>query len=306
MKKYLSILTLIILLLACYSCNREKSAYTSAVKTNTLEALKEFAVYYPDGKYIDSAREVIDKLVWQSILNKNIICEFESFIEEHPKSRFIDSAKLMIEKLDPLKDDDNAAMDKDCNHYKTVKIGTQNWMAENLRTTRFNDGTAIPVETDNEKWSKLNTPSLGWYNNKEGENKYLHGGLYNWYAIETNKLCPKGWHVPTEKEWSVLIKFLGGNENAVVKMKSNEGGYWKENNEKSTSASGFTGLPDGLRDATGAFSNLGEYGAWWIAADSENPEFSSSIGLSSKALNIEKNVQKKNTGISVRCIEDTE
>jgi len=86
----------------------------------------------------------------------------------------------------------NSLKDIEGNKYKTVSIGTQIWMSENLKTTKFNDGTEIPIVTDNEVWAKLQTPALSWYNNDTVENKKTYGALYNWYSVNTNKLCPAG------------------------------------------------------------------------------------------------------------------
>ena len=99
-------------------------------------------------------------------------------------------------------------IDIDGNSYKTVKIGTQEWIAENLRTTQYNDATAIPLVTNNTEWSELITSAYCWYNNDATSLKATYGALYNWHAVNTNKLCPTGWHVPTEVEWVVLMDYL--------------------------------------------------------------------------------------------------
>ena len=88
--------------------------------------------------------------------------------------------------------------DIDGNVYKTVKIGNQVWMAENLRTTKLNDGQPIPLVTENKEWSYRTTLGYCWYENDEAANNNIYGALYNWYTIETGKVCPKGWHVPTK------------------------------------------------------------------------------------------------------------
>jgi uncharacterized protein (TIGR02145 family) len=303
MKKPLSILAFVLLLLSFYSCNKEQKDFTIAKQANTIETLKEFANNYPDGKYIDIAKEIIDKLVWDSVLRKDIICDYESFIDEHGKSKFVDSAKLMIEKQNTVKDVDNSVKDKDCNLYNTVKIGTQTWMAENLRTTKYKDGTSIPIVSDKDSWGKLNTPAFCWYDNNVKVHKNPDGALYNWYAVKIDKLCPKGWHVPTESEWAVLINYLGGSQNAGFKMKSS-GDTWKMNNVESTNSSGFTGLPSGTRDPQGRFSNKGESSSWWSTTESENPDLAIGISLRSESANAAMNEQKKNGAFSVRCIED--
>ena len=104
--------------------------------------------------------------------------------------------------------------------YHTVTIGAQVWMVENLKTTKYNDGTAIPLVTDSTAWAILTIPGYCWYNNDAVTYKATYGALYNWYAVNTGKLAPKGWHVPADAEWTKLITFLGGEDVAGGKMKS--------------------------------------------------------------------------------------
>lgn len=104
----------------------------------------------------------------------------------------------------------DGTVDVDGNVYKTVTIATQRWMAENLKTTKLNDGTSIPNVTDGKAWKNLTTPGYCWYDNDPKYYGNTYGALYNFYAVETNKLCPTGWHVPTDAEWDILIDHLGG------------------------------------------------------------------------------------------------
>ena len=133
------------------------------------------------------------------------------------------------------------------NVYKTIAIGKQVWMTENLKTTKFNDGTSIPMVTENEAWIKLTTPAYSWYNNDSTANKNTYGALYNWYTVKTNKLCPAGWHVPTDAEWVALITYLEGFTVAGGKMKEKGIEHWKSPNEGATNETGFTALPGGYR-----------------------------------------------------------
>jgi uncharacterized protein (TIGR02145 family) len=105
--------------------------------------------------------------------------------------------------------------DIDGNVYKTVTIGKQVWMAENLKTAKYNDGKTIPLVTDNTEWSNLSAPAYCWYNN-DIANKEVYGALYNWYTVNTNKVCPKGWHIPIDAEWTTLTTYLGGEGVLVV------------------------------------------------------------------------------------------
>ncbi|MBL0287321.1 MAG: fibrobacter succinogenes major paralogous domain-containing protein [Bacteroidetes bacterium] len=116
----------------------------------------------------------------------------------------------------------------------------QIWMAENLKTTLYNDGTLIPNVTNSDEWSKLTTGAYCYYDNNYSNNA-IYGKLYNWYAVGTGKLVPKGWHVPTDAEWETLITYLGGEDIAGRKMKSTN--YWKSPNVGASNSSGFNGLP---------------------------------------------------------------
>ncbi|MGB4293792.1 MAG: FISUMP domain-containing protein, partial [Bacteroidales bacterium] len=100
--------------------------------------------------------------------------------------------------------------DVDGNRYKVIMIGNQLWMAENLRTTKYNDGTPIPLVTDNTAWSNLTSPGYCWYDNNS-TNKDTYGALYNWYTVNTGKLCPSGWHVPSDDEWTIMQNYLIAN-----------------------------------------------------------------------------------------------
>ena len=123
--------------------------------------------------------------------------------------------------------------DIDGNNYLTVTIGTQIWMAENLRTTKYNDGTAIPLVTDNTTWANLTTPAYCWYNNDAKTNGSTYGALYNWYSVNTKKLCPTGWHVPNDTEWTTLTTYLGGTAVAGGKLKETGTAHWYSPNFRS-------------------------------------------------------------------------
>src|SRR5674476_633708 len=117
-------------------------------------------------------------------------------------------------------DSSNTVTDIEGNVYHTVKIGTQTWMVENLKTTKYKDGTAIPLVTDNKVWINLPTPAYCWYDNDATTYKNTYGALYNWYAVNTGKLAPTGWHIPTDAEWTTLQNYVGGELVAGDKMKA--------------------------------------------------------------------------------------
>lgn len=140
--------------------------------------------------------------------------------------------------------------DQDGNVYKTITIGTQTWMAENLRTTKYNDGTAIPNVTDSIAWAALTTGAFCNYKNTTNDVFIAtYGRLYNWYAVNSGKLSPAGWHIPTMDEFNILSAYLGNGSVAGGKMKETGTTHWNyySQNIGATNESGFTALPSGGR-----------------------------------------------------------
>jgi uncharacterized protein (TIGR02145 family) len=186
--------------------------------------------------------------------------------------------------------------------FPTVKIGDQVWMAENLKTDKYNDGTNIPLVTDSTAWSNLTTPGYCWYKN-DTSNKKLFGALYNWYTVNTGKLCPKGWHVPTDADWTILTTFLGGESTGGSKLKESGIINWASPNSEATDETGFRALPGGYRFFSGTFLNKSSYGFWW--SSSEN--FTSSAWLRGMYYNsseVSSLSFSKSNGFSVRCVRD--
>ena len=145
----------------------------------------------------------------------------------------------------------------DGNTYNTIMIGTQTWMKENLKTTTFNDGTSIPLETDATKWAALTSSGYCYYNNDEATYKDTYGVLYNWYTVNTGKLCPSGWHIPIEADWTNLTTFLGGENGAGGKLKESGTSHWINPNSGATNETKFTALPGGERvSVNGSFIYL--------------------------------------------------
>ena len=189
------------------------------------------------------------------------------------------------------------------NKYKTVYIGTQEWMAENLKVSKYNDGTSIPNITDKTKWANNTTGAWCNYNNDASKNgKY--GKLYNWYAVSGRKnVCPTGWHVPSDTEWTVLIDYLGGKNVAGGKMKEVGTGNWNSPNSAATNTSLFTGLPGGYLYFTEDYEDIGNYGYWWSSTE----EFTDSAWLcylNGEGDNAVRNINYKTMGLSVRCLRD--
>ncbi len=207
-----------------------------------------------------------------------------------------------------VKKDDNdkgVVKDADGNVYKTVTIDNQIWMAENLKTTKYNDGTAIPLVIANNDWDALTSPGYCWHDNNEA-NKATYGALYNWHAVNTKKLCPTGWHIPESNEWNNLMSSLGGEDVAGGALKEAGTAHWKDPNSGATNSTGFTALPGGSRDNRGPFtSDFGKNGSWWASnASTEYPKWAWISSLSYFNANAIVYFGEKNYGMSVRCIKD--
>jgi uncharacterized protein (TIGR02145 family) len=191
--------------------------------------------------------------------------------------------------------------DIDGNVYGTVVIGTQTWMAENLKTTRYRDGSSIPYVLDNNTWSGLSGGAWCYFNH-DNSNNALYGKLYNWYAVDdARNLCPAGWHVPTDAEWTTMDNFLGGVSVAGGKMKA-VSGLWSNPNLGATNESGFSGLPGGSRASNGIFFNIGRYGNWWSSSEISVAAFSR--GLSYDNADSGRSSNYNSNGFSVRCLKD--
>ena len=194
--------------------------------------------------------------------------------------------------------------DIDGNVYNTVTIGTQVWMKENLKTTKYNDNTSIPLVTDNTEWYALNTPGYCWYNNDAATYKATYGALYRWYTVNTGKLCPLGWHVPTDEEWTILTTYLGGESLAGGKLKEQGTIHWLSPNTGATNESGFTALPGGKRNIEGTYTYISEYGFWWCSTEYPNIINSGwSRIISTIFSNVTRSAPDKRYGYSVRCME---
>jgi uncharacterized protein (TIGR02145 family) len=164
--------------------------------------------------------------------------------------------------------------DNDGNTYSTTLIGSQLWMAENLKTTLYNGGGSIPYVTDATSWAGLSTPAYCWFANNETTYKPLYGALYNWYAINTGNLCPTGWHVPSDAEFSTMELTLGMSAaviNDIGYRGTDQGSQLKSTSgwaagENGTNTSGFTGLAGGYRyGMDGTFQALGQWTYWWAS-----------------------------------------
>ncbi len=206
-------------------------------------------------------------------------------------------------KKDEAENNPASITDKDGNVYTSVTIGTQVWMVENLKTTKYNDGTPIPNVTDNTEWSNLTTPAYCWYDN-DITKKNPYGALYNGYAVRSGKLCPTGWHVPLDTEWVTLFDHAGGLNVAGGKLKETGTSHWNSPNTGATDEYGFKYLPGGLRDTYGSIYSLGVVGDYW-GIDSQASGYQYSIGIFYNDITVGTTYYGfSNDGISVRCLQD--
>jgi len=196
--------------------------------------------------------------------------------------------------------------DVDGNSYKTVYIGTQQWMAENLKTTKYNDGTPLPNITDNILWNTDKTGAWSYYNN-DVTNNIKYGKLYNWHAVSmtsngNKNICPTGWHVPTDAQWTFLTDYLGGESVAGGKMKEVGTTNWSNPNTDANNTSLFTGLPGGGRSNKGGFTELGNGGGWWSSTEDVTLNYHGLYRF--LKYNIVRQSTSKELGLSIRCLKD--
>ena len=190
--------------------------------------------------------------------------------------------------------------DADGNVYDVVIIGKQGWMKENLKVTHYSDGSVIPNVTGTSEWASLTSGAWSEYNNSASTGT-TYGKLYNGFAVETGKLCPTGWRVPTDDDWTELMNFLGGQSVAGGQIKQEGTSLWKTPNEGATNSSGFTALPAGFRGPTGLFYQNAEVAIWW-SSSSEADKLPYWITVFSNAYMARNFPVTKVNGMTIRCI----
>ncbi len=191
--------------------------------------------------------------------------------------------------------------DNDGNSYKTIVIGSQTWMAENLKTGKYRNGDPIPTNLSNTAWQTATTGAFAIYNNDAASNT-TYGKLYNWYAVaDPRGLCPTGWHVPTDAELTILQNYLGGINIAGGKLKSTSS-LWTPNTG-ATNESGFSGLPGGNRSNNGFYSSLGYYGYWWSSSEFLEADAWSRGLITNNGIFYRTKYYRQN-GFSIRCLRD--
>jgi uncharacterized protein (TIGR02145 family) len=194
--------------------------------------------------------------------------------------------------------------DYDGNVYDIVAIGNQQWMKQNLKVTHFRNGIIIPNVAGNSSWANLTTAARCYYNNDSVAYDSVYGVLYNWYTVNNaNNLCPEGWHVPSDAEWTAVETFLGGSSTAGGMMKEAGTLHWKSPNTGATNESGFTGLPGGMLGVNYTFQTLNENGLWWTST-ANNSTSAWSRYFWYLFAGVDRNPTPKTIALSVRCLKD--
>ncbi|MCL2132023.1 MAG: hypothetical protein FWH36_06185 [Lentimicrobiaceae bacterium] len=196
---------------------------------------------------------------------------------------------------------DTLIRDGDGNIYTEITIGEQTWLKENLKTTKYNDGTPLVNAVENAAWASNTSGAYCWYNNSES-NKNTYGALYNFQATIGGKICPKGWHVSFNREWDDLIYGLGGAANAGGALKEEGVAHW-EVGAGATNESGFTALPNGQRLSDGTFEKLRSTAVFW-SQDAISPLEATFYYLQADLNSVIRESTKKECGFAIRCVKD--
>ena len=238
-------------------------------------------------------------------LSTNITYYIKAFATNSEGTQYGD--EIMFTTLNPITDIDG-------NIYNIAAIGTQLWMAENLKTTKYSDGTDIPYVESQSEWNAFTPDSQAycWYNN-DVSNKDIYGALYTWKAAmkgasgfntdpgNIQGACPTGWHIPSNAEWTTLENYIGGPSVNAPKLKEQGTTHWQSPND-GTNETSFTGLPGGYRTTFGTFFNIGTHGYWWTSSDygSSNAMYRELYS----GTNVGQGTSLNFRGYSVRCIKD--
>jgi uncharacterized protein (TIGR02145 family) len=208
-------------------------------------------------------------------------------------------------------------IDVDGNKYKTIGIGNQTWMAENLRTTHYADGSTIPLVTGDDNWDALTYADKAycWFNNDSVSNARTYGALYTWSAAMNGAVssssspsgiqgvCPVGWHLPSDQEWTTLTDYLGGLDVAGAKLKETGVSHWRSPNAIATNESGFTALPGGHRSYDAVWWDFNDLGFWWSSTEEDYYRRWYRVIVSTETTaEMYRRSSKDQDGFSVRCV----
>lgn len=309
-----SILTILSVLSLIFisSCNKEENNFTP-IPANILVGDTAYDVY--DTTFVLTAKNLADGLTgyWEVLHNTHSYelsdiedpkCLFRGELLGHYKLRWtVTNGK--DEKYEDIDISIIGITDSRNNEtYRVVKIGNQIWMAENLKSTHYSNGDEIADGTGIGDISEANAPKYWFPYNDDLSNVVAYGRLYTWYAInDSRNVCPSGWHVPTNSEWTELVDHLGGEFIAGGKLKENGTLHWVSPNEGATNESGFTALPGGMRGYGGPYGNMGYAGNWWSLSENTTIE-AYSWGLSFNNESIYYGGSDKKVGFSIRCLKN--
>jgi uncharacterized protein (TIGR02145 family) len=194
--------------------------------------------------------------------------------------------------------------DIDGNVYAVVTIGTQTWMKENLKVTRYRNGDPIPTGLSIADWGNTKSGAYTFYNNDAGNNT-VYGKLYNWYAAaDARNIAPVGWHVPSVDERSILYYTAGGLDIGGGELKEAGLTHWDSPNLGATNSTGFTALPGGIRRPTGEYWFMGFSGYWWTTTDYPGYDDVEFMGLFANSAEADQISDVKENGLSIRCVKD--
>ncbi len=291
---------------------RQGQTVTIAVEAEDEDNNLEEVRFYVNGNVVGSANSFPYNFDWDT--------------SEEEAGTFIIRAEAIDDEQEKVSDEISITLvrggsgetvtDIDGNVYSTVQIGDQVWMGENLKTITYNDGISIDLIENNTDWDNNTTGAYCWYDNDEDTYAGTYGALYNWYAVNTDKLCPDGWHVSTDEEWKTLEMELGMSQTEANEQGwrgTNEGsklagnaGLWDDGSLEDDSEfgnTGFTALPGGGRRKDGTFYYVGGHGNWWTATEHSSLDgFYRELEHSRSYVN--RSNYRKARGFSVRCVKD--
>lgn len=319
MNKRIKFFTLLLLcsslIITISSCNKDEDTPDPVIPEVTDLALKNAPteMNYYEGDILDLTGLIItltmdngesEDIAFENLESNGITCSPSNGTEITEQTDVIITHTVSGKSIN-LTTNYMIVTDADGNVYQVVKIGEQFWMTENLKTTKYNDGTAISLVTDYSAWSALTTEAYSWYSNDVATNKDTYGALYNWYSVHSGNLCPSGWHVPTDAEWTTLTDYVGGLSSAADKLKESGTTHWVSSNSGITNEIGFTALPGGYHDDDGSYDFIGGTGAWWSATEDEDHTTSAwSRYMNASSSNVDRYYRNKGYGFSVRCVRD--
>lgn len=295
------LLTCMVLSIISFSCKNDDSIKKNVVITWSNPADITFGTLLSD-KQLNATADVPGTFVYTpGVGTKLNIGKNYLRVDFEPVHAEIYNEAEKVVQIIVLPDQYGTMTDQAGNVYKTITIGTQTWMAENLRTNKYRNHESI----DSVSFSSWTRESGAFcvYNVVVADNDVIYGKLYNWYAVnDSRNIAPAGWHVATDAEWTTLINYLGGNSIAGGKMKETGIIHWKNPNVDATNESGFTALPGGARYAD-TFIRLKEYGNWW-SATAYAPDNAWYYYTANSAGGIMRDNENKERGYSVRCVKD--